>query len=70
MKLNEGIHLVKLPNGSVELCAGLETMFCFPQCSEKEFQLLQRLVAPGLVRLCQSLPHSLDQSLGNPASLG
>ena len=45
MKLNEGIHLVKLPNGSVELCAGLETMFCFPQCSEKEFQLLQRLVA-------------------------
>lgn len=45
MKLNEGIHLVKLPDGSVELCAGLETMLCFPQCSEKEFQLLQRLVS-------------------------
>lgn len=44
MKLNEGIHLVRLPDGSVELCAGLETMFCFPRCSEKEFQLLQRLV--------------------------
>lgn len=45
MKLNEGIHLVRLPDGSAELCAGLETMFHFPQCSEKEFQLLQRLVA-------------------------
>lgn len=45
MKLLEGIHLIKLPNGKAELCTGLETMLRFPDLTDSEFRLLNHLVA-------------------------
>ena len=43
MKFHNGIHAIQFPDQRVEICAGMETLLCFPHLGEKLWRILKFL---------------------------
>lgn len=62
MRFHEGLHVVSFPEERTEICAGMETVFCFPSLPPNQTQLLKSLVT-GISRSDYFLrAHSLEVS--------